>query len=107
MDLGLAGRVAMVSGGSRGLGRQAALHLAQEGCSVAICARGREGLDGTVEELRSLGAQAVGIEADVTAEEGTTRFFQQTVEAFGQVDILVNNAGGSAGRGIDATTEED
>ena len=61
MDLGIAGRIAIVTGGSRGLGRQSALALAREGCKVAICARSKEELDSAVAELRGFNNECVGI----------------------------------------------
>ncbi len=108
MDLGIRNRVAMVTGGSRGLGRQAALALGQEGCRVAICARGAEALRATVEELRGLGVEVLGVEADVATTEGTERFYGESLRAYGQVDILVNNVGGTrGGRDFDSTTDQD
>ena len=108
MDLGVEGRVAMITGGSRGLGREAALALGREGCKVAICAREPEGLDKAVEEMRGLGQEAVGIQADVSTAEGTEKFYQESVSAFGQVDILVNNVGGTrGGRDFDSATDQD
>ena len=105
MDLQLAGRTALVTGGSKGLGRYSALALAEEGCHVAICARGREDLDRTVVDLKNLGVKAVGIQADVTTEEGTTNTFQETVSVLGPVDVLVNNAGAAVGEGFDSTDD--
>jgi 3-oxoacyl-[acyl-carrier protein] reductase len=108
MDLGIAGRVALVTGGSRGLGRQAALALAREGCKVAICARSAEGLNGMVAELRALKASAAGVQADVTTEEGCRRFYEEAVRALGPVDILVNNVGGTrGGREFEAASDQD
>ena len=60
MDLGIKGKRALITGGSRGLGRQSALALANEGVDVAICARGKERVDATVEEISALGVNAVG-----------------------------------------------
>ncbi|MDA0988575.1 MAG: SDR family oxidoreductase [Chloroflexi bacterium] len=108
MDLGIKGRVALVTGGSRGLGRQAALTLCQEGCSVAICARSQEGLDQTLEEMKGLGYHVIGVQADVATAEGTEEFYQESIKAFGQVDIIVNNVGGTrGGRDFDSTTDQD
>jgi 3-oxoacyl-[acyl-carrier protein] reductase len=108
MDLGIEGRVALVTGGSRGLGRQAALALCREGCRVAICARGAEGLDEAVGEMRELGHEVVGVQADVSTAEGTGKFYQESVKTFGQVDIMVNNVGGTrGGRDFDTTTDQD
>lgn len=106
MDLGLTGKTALVTGGSRGLGRHTALALAKEGCNVAICARNEDGLREAVEELRASGIQAVGVQADVTTEDGTTRFFSEATDALGPVDVLVNNVGGSTGRDIDSADDE-
>src|SRR5262245_26687948 len=97
MDLGIQGRVAVITGASRGLGREAALALAVEGCKVAICARGEEKLRQTVEELETQGTEAIGVVADVTQESDLEHFYSQTVAAFGKVDIVVNNVGGGAG----------
>lgn len=108
MDFGIEGRVAMVTGGSRGLGRQAALALCQEGCKVAICARGTDGLDETVNEMNELGYSVIGVQADVSTADGTEKFYQETVKSFNQVDIIVNNVGGSRGsRDFDNTTDQD
>lgn len=106
MDLGLAGKTAIVTGGSRGLGRHTALALAREGCNVGICARGKETLDGTVQELRSLGVQAIGVQADVTTPEGTQQVYDETVGTLGPVDVLVNNVGGSVGRDFDSADDD-
>ena len=97
MELGLDGKVAMITGGSRGLGRQAALVLAREGCKVAICARGAEALEETVAEFRGLGYQAHGTQGDVTSEDDALRFHQETIDHLGHPDILVNNVGGRRG----------
>ena len=98
MDLGIAGRVALVTGGSRGLGRQAALSLAREGANVAICGRTKETLDATVEELRACGVSSTGIVADAADVDGMESLHNRVVDDLGPVDILVNNAGGSRSR---------
>ncbi len=97
MDLGLNGKVAMITGGSHGLGKQAADSLAREGCKVSICARGVEQLEATVAEFHANGYHAHGTQADVTVEEDATRFYNETVANLGQPDILVNNVGGRRG----------
>ena len=97
MDLSLQGKVAMVTGGSHGLGKQAADSLAREGCKVAICARGQENLDATVAELRGKGYEIMAVQADVMKQDDLKAFHDQTVAALGPVDILVNNAGGRKG----------
>ncbi len=94
MDLGLRGKAAAVAAGSQGIGRGVALGLAAEGCDVAICARGKAGLDATTGELRALGVRAKGVEADVSKRPDVAQFIQATTEALGTIDILVANAGG-------------
>jgi 3-oxoacyl-[acyl-carrier protein] reductase len=93
MDLGLKGKVALVTGASQGIGRACALVLAEEGCSLAICARRKEALDGVVEEIKAKGAEVFSVTADVTKSEELKNFVSQVAERFGRVDILVNNAG--------------
>ena len=97
MDLGLTGKVAMITGGSHGLGKQAAECLAREGCKISVCARGQEQLEATVGEFRASGYQAHGTQADVTIESDAVRFHNDTISKFGPPDILVNNVGGRRG----------
>jgi len=97
MDLALQGKVAMITGGSHGLGKQAADSLAREGCKVSICARGKENLDATAAEFRSKGYEVLAVQADVTNQEDLTRFHNDTINTLGEADILVNNAGGRKG----------
>ncbi len=97
MDLGLTGKNALVTGGSRGLGRQCAVSLASEGVNVAIMGRTRGTLDKTVAELEELGVRALGLTGDVMDIPDMARIHSETVAGLGQVDILVNNAGGSMG----------
>jgi 3-oxoacyl-[acyl-carrier protein] reductase len=87
----------MITGGSRGLGRQIAGTLAREGCKVAICARDEEQLKQTVSEFKGQGYEAQGTRADVIQEEDAARFHQETVDGLGDPDILVNNVGGRRG----------
>lgn len=107
MDLGLRGKVAIVTGGSRGIGRAIALALADEGCAVAISARGREGLDRTVEEIRGLGVPALGVVGDMTRVADVERLFGEAVARLGGVDVLVNNVGGSRGGRLQDSSDED
>lgn len=100
MDLHLHNKVAIVTGGSRGIGRAIALGLADEGCHVAICARAEEALRQAEGELRARGVEALGVVADVTRAEDIERLVAETVARFGRLHILVNNAGGST-RGDD------
>ena len=89
----LQGRVAIVTGGSQGIGRAVADRLVQEGAKVAVVARHEETVANAVRDLRARGAEAAGIVADVSDEAETRRYVAETVAAFGKVDILVNNAG--------------
>ena len=98
MDLGIQGKVALVTGGSRGLGRVAALSLAREGVNVAICGRTQSTLDGTVAEIEALGVRGQGVVADVSDAEAMPALNQAVVDGLGAIDILVNNAGGSRAR---------
>ena len=95
MDLGIAGRTALVTGGSRGLGKHCALSLAGEGVNVAICGRSQDTLDATTAELQALGVEAVGIVADVSDTDQAAPLHSEVVDQLGPIDILVNNVGGS------------
>jgi 3-oxoacyl-[acyl-carrier protein] reductase len=107
VDLDLRGKVAVVTGASRGIGRATALTFAEQGANLAICARGQDALDATLAELRALGVQAFGQVADVTQADALQRFIEAAEAALGRIDILVNNVGGSRGKGLlDSTDEE-
>ena len=92
MDLGLTGKVAMVSGASRGLGRAMAQALADEGMHLSVCARTRDALNEAVVELSRAGS-AIGVVGDLTKPEDAQKWVDETVAYFGGVDVLVNNAG--------------
>lgn len=96
MDLGLKGRVAIVTGGSKGIGRAIVSSLAKEGVNVLICARGEESLAAVQEEIRQSGGNAVAVSADVTDSEAVRNVVATAVEQFGGLDILVNNVGGAS-----------
>ena len=95
MDLGLNGKVAMVTGASRGLGRAMALALAAEGVRISICARGGDLLEQAAAELKAAGASVLAQPSDVNDAAAMEAWTAATVEQFGGVDILVNNAGGA------------
>ncbi|OED44656.1 short-chain dehydrogenase [Chromatiales bacterium (ex Bugula neritina AB1)] len=108
MDLGLQEKVAIVTGGSDGLGRATVERFAREGVRVAVCARRREHLDQIVASLQQqTGGELLPISMDVTDAPDCERAVQETVERFGRVDILVNNAGASAAGGFESVTDED
>ncbi len=93
MSGALAGRIALVTGGSRGIGRAIALALAGEGADVAICHRGDPHADATLGELRATGVRAIAIDADISSENDITALFRTIGETLGPLDIAVANAG--------------
>ncbi len=108
MQLDLADKVAIVTGGSRGLGLASARALAAEGCRVAVCARGEARLLEAADTLRSLAldpAHILPVVADVSTTDGVERVVAQTVQAFGRLDILVNNVGVARGTSITETAD--
>jgi len=110
MELGLKGKVAIVTGSSRGLGLASATALVSEGVRVCVCARGRERLDKAVSGLRTIaGAEevVVGVEADLSTVDGVTSVIDHAVDAFGGLDILVNNVGKAGGAGVVDTSDAD
>ncbi len=107
MDLGLEGKNALVCAASKGLGRACALELAAEGVNIALCARGKESLKQTADEIREFGVRAVPVIADMSLEEDRARFFERAVEELSKIDILVNNAGGPPPGGYAAFDLED
>lgn len=106
MDLELTHRVALVTGGSQGIGKAIAAKLAQEGASVVIAARGEELLSQVVSEIRAAGGKVVGVVADVSKSEDCERLIKETIQAFGKIDILINNAGTSATGDFEAATDD-
>ncbi len=107
MDLGLKGKVAMVSGASRGLGRAMALGFATEGCRLSLCARGKEGIDRVTQEVQKMGAEVTALAVDVTNEADAHRWVEETQKRFGRVDIVINNVGGSRPGGNLSASRED
>jgi 3-oxoacyl-[acyl-carrier protein] reductase len=108
MDLELEGKVAIVTGGSRGLGLAAATALAAEGCRVTVCARGEATLEQAAASLRATAGDAdrvLPIVADVSTADGVTAVVQGTIDRFGQLDILVNNVGLARGTTIVDTAD--
>ena len=97
MDLGLSGKVVLVTGGSRGIGRASALALAAEGANLAIVARGEEKLAATANEILDLGVKVHTIAANVSEPAEHDRIIAETVGTLGRLDVLVANAGGSVG----------
>jgi len=92
MDLGIAGKVALVTGGARNLGRADALKLAQEGCRVAVVDLNKAGAEETAGEIRAQGGQAVGLECDIVDRAAVRAAVGRIERELGPVDICVNNA---------------
>ena len=108
MDLGLTDKVAVVTGGSEGIGRAVAHRLSAEGAKVSICARRPDVLEQAAQSIRDeTGGDVLAVPADVTVVEDLERFVNQTVGAFGTIDILINNAGRAAHGHFEKTTDED
>jgi 3-oxoacyl-[acyl-carrier protein] reductase len=103
VDLQLNGKIALVTGASRGLGLGSARALAAEGCHVAICARTADRLERAAADLRAIagsGASVAAIQADVSTAEGAAHAVAETVRQLGGIDILVNNVGVAKGAGL-------
>ena len=107
MDLGLKSKIAVVTGGSEGIGRATVLRLAQEGANVALCARRKEPLEQVAAEAQKHGVQALAVTADMSKAADIERFMKAVVDRFGRIDILVNNAGTSKrGEFLELSDEE-
>ncbi len=107
MNLHLTNRVAAVAAASAGLGYASALTLAQEGCRVAICSRGKEKLNAAAQAIRDeTGAEVLAIALDMSKQDAPARFIEQAAAHFGQLDIVVANAGGPPSGPFEAMTDE-
>src|SRR5262245_11726904 len=108
MDLGLAGKRALVTGSSKGIGKAIARALVAEGARVTVCARRAEALEETARELRDGGREVVAVAADLASDDGVERVWRAHEAAFGGVDLLVNNVtGGGAARDLLRATDAD
>jgi NAD(P)-dependent dehydrogenase (short-subunit alcohol dehydrogenase family) len=108
VDLGLAGKVAFVSGGSKGIGRSVATMLANEGCGVAIAGleADKQALDEAVEGIRSAGGRATGITADMTVRANADRAVDQCITELGEPDIMIGNVNGPPPGFFDQVSDE-
>lgn len=106
MEFDLRNRVALITGGGRGIGKAVALALAEQGTSIALCGRTPSTLAEAAEEIRSLGVRAWPIEADVSRLPDIQKFVKEAVQAAGRVDILVNNAVTSLSAPFDEQTDD-
>src|SRR4051794_29242409 len=96
MDFGLNGRVAVIVGGSTGIGRATALRFAAHGAKLSICARRPEVLARVAAEINAIGAEVMTVTADVSRPNEVEQFIAATANRFGRIDILVNNAGSTS-----------
>lgn len=103
----LAGKVAVVTGASSGLGADAALAYAEAGADVALLARRIEKLESVKAEIEKAGRRAIAVQCDVTNEESVKNAIQTVLNTFGKIDILLNNAGIAVRGGVHELTEED
>jgi len=107
MDFGLKGKVAVVTGGTEGIGKATALTLAREGAKVAICARRQPLLDAVAAEITKAGGEVLAVSADMGKAADCERFINEVVKRFGGIDILLNNAGTSKrGNFLDLSDDE-
>ncbi|OLC15155.1 MAG: short-chain dehydrogenase [Candidatus Rokubacteria bacterium 13_1_40CM_69_27] len=108
MDLGLKGKVALVTGGSKGIGKAVARGLAEEGAKVAVCARDKATLEAAAQDIaRATGAEVFAAAGDLTRPADVQHIVDATAARFARIDILVNNAGAAPGGEILDLTEED
>ena len=107
MDLGLSGRRAVVTGGSKGLGRAIAAELLAEGAEVVICSRNEAELQATAAELRKPGGTVIAFCCDVTDPNQVAAFIKESATSMGGIDILVNNAGGARPGRFESLTDTD
>ncbi len=108
MDLGLRDKVAIITGGSDGIGKAAALSMAQEGASVVIVARRPDVLEEAAQDIKAATeGQVLPISADVTGPDSARSIVERTLNQYGRLDILVNNAGTSMAKSFEEVSHED
>lgn len=98
----LAGKVAIVTGGGKGIGKAIGLVFAEAGATVVFAARTKSDIDQAVEQAQAFGVKALAVECDVLEDEHLDKLINTTVNQFGKIDILVNNAGGTAPKPMEA-----
>ena len=108
MDFGLTGKVAIVTGASRGLGEGIARALAAEGCKLVLCARGADALRATAQSIAAAsGVEVLDLALDITSADAGERAVAAARERFGRLDILVNNAGGNRRKSFPEISDDD
>ena len=107
MDLGIRGKVALVTGGNRGIGKAAATELAKEGCDISITGRNEADLAAAEKEFQGYGVRTLAVAADMEKAEEIEKAVKETYETFGRIDILFNNAGHSKPCTPISSTDED
>ena len=107
MDLGLKNKVAIITGGSDGIGKAAAISIAKEGGKVAIVGRTQSKIDSAINDIKiDTHNDVIGISADVSIESDVQNMVNEVISKFGQIDILINNAGTSAATTLEKMTDE-
>jgi len=105
--MSLAGQTALVTGGSKGIGKAICLALAKEGANVIIAARNESEIKETIDKLKAMGSKALAIRADVRSEEDVRRLISMTIDKCGRLDILINNAGVAYKKRLEETILEE
>lgn len=103
----LKGRVAIVGGSSKGLGKGCAISLAKSGVNIVLCARNQDKLEETAKEIRALGVQVLPLCVDMSSHSDNEMIIKETLREFNRIDILVNNSGGPRAGNFKDFTEED
>lgn len=96
MDYKISGKVAIIGGSSKGLGKACAVSLAKEGVNIVLCARNSDELYKTKKELEIYGAEVLALSVDMSSAEDNRTIVKETIAKFGRIDILINNSGGPA-----------
>jgi 3-oxoacyl-[acyl-carrier protein] reductase len=107
LTMSLAGQTALVTGGSKGIGRAICLALAREGANVVITARHENEIKDTMDKLKAMNSESLAIQADVRSEEDVRRLISIIIDKFGRLDILINNAGVACKKRLEDTTLEE
>ena len=107
MDFGLKDRIAVSSGGSKGMGRAISEELAREGCRVVVAARGAEAVADTVDTIRAAGGQAIGVRADMATKTGVAAARDAACAAYGDPEIVIGNVYGPTHGRFEDTKDED